>query len=54
MSEDDPDRRVKFCEWLQHKVREDEEFMSRILWSDEATVKLNGTVNRQNCVYWEP
>ncbi len=26
--------------------------MDRIIPSDEATFKLNGSVNRHNCVYW--
>ncbi|KAJ4432746.1 hypothetical protein ANN_21384 [Periplaneta americana] len=25
---------------------------SRLVWSDEDTFKLNGTINRHNCVYW--
>ena len=28
--------------------------MTKIVWSDEAQFKLNGTVNRHNCVYWAP
>jgi len=35
-------------------VREDEEFVGKMVWSDEAQFKLNGTVNRHNCVYWAP
>ena len=34
--------------------REDEEFVGKMVWSDEAQFKLNGTVNRHNCVYWAP
>ena len=30
----------------------EQNFPDRILWSDEATFKLNGRVNRHNCVYW--
>nr|CAI5854621.1 unnamed protein product [Callosobruchus analis] len=26
--------------------------MGSIIWSDKAQFKLNGTVNRHNCVYW--
>jgi hypothetical protein len=26
--------------------------MSKIIWSDEETFKLNGTVNRHNFVFW--
>jgi hypothetical protein len=52
INEDDPDQRVQFCEWLQHKIHEDEELLSKIVWSDEAIFKLNGGVNHHNCVYW--
>jgi hypothetical protein len=54
MNEDDPDRRVQYCEWFQHNVQEDGEFVKKIVWSDEAQFRLNGTVNRHNCVYWAP
>jgi hypothetical protein len=54
MNKDDPDRRVQFCKWFQHKVQENEEFLSKITLPDEATFKLNGTVTRQNYVYWAP
>ena len=45
---------MQFCEWFQQIVNEDEEFVTKIVWSDEAQFKLNGTVNRHNCVYWAP
>jgi hypothetical protein len=35
-------------------MHEDEEFTSKIVSFDEATFKLNGTVNHHNCVYWAP
>ena len=54
LNEDDPDRRVRYCEWFQNMVRGDEEFVGKMVWSDEAQFKLNGTVNRHNCVYWAP
>jgi hypothetical protein len=41
MVEDDPDCRIEFCESVD-----------LIVWSDEATFKLNGAVNRHNCTYW--
>ena len=46
---------MQFCEWFQRMVNE-EEFVTKIVWSDEAQFKLNGTVNRHNCVqaYWAP
>ena len=46
---DDPDRRMHFCGRFQRMVIEDEEFVTKIVWSDEAQFKLNGTVNRHNC-----
>jgi hypothetical protein len=54
MNEDDPDRRVQFCERFQHKVHEDQEFVDKIVWFNEAAFKLNGAVNRHDCVYWAP
>ena len=35
-------------------VREDEEFAGKVIWSDEVQFKMNGTVNRHNCVHWVP
>jgi hypothetical protein len=54
LDEDDPNRRAQVCEENQHKIHEDVEFVSKALWSDEATFKLTGTVNRHYCVYWAP
>ena len=54
INDDDPDRRMQFCEWFQQMVNEDEEFLKKTVLSDEAQLKLNGTVNRHNCVYWAP
>ena len=51
---DDPDRRMQFCEWIQQMVNEDEEFVTKIVWSDEAKFKFNGTVKCHNCVCWAP
>jgi hypothetical protein len=42
---------MQFYEWFQHEVHEDEEFMSKVVWSDEAIFKLNITANRHNYVY---
>ena len=54
INDNDPDCRMKFCEWFQQMVNEDEESVTKIVWSDEAQFKLNGTVNHHNCVYWAP
>lgn len=53
LNEDDPDRRMEFCEWYVIRQEADNNFYKSILWSDEATFKLNGRVNRHNCVYWD-
>lgn len=52
LSEDDFDRRVEFCEQLQNLCNNDVMFVKNIIFSDEASFFLNGTVNRQNCRYW--
>jgi hypothetical protein len=39
MNEGDPGQRVQFYEWFQHKTHEDE-FVSNIVWSHEATFKF--------------
>jgi len=52
LSEDDPDRRLQFAEIVLNKIREDDQFLDKIIWSDEASFKLSGHVNRHNCVYW--
>ncbi|KAJ4426918.1 hypothetical protein ANN_26717 [Periplaneta americana] len=52
LNEDDHDRRIEFCEWYQAKCAEDNQFPYKIVWSDEATFKLNGSINRRNCTYW--
>jgi hypothetical protein len=38
MNEDHPDQSVQFCGWIQHKIQEDEEFMSKIVWADEVNI----------------
>jgi len=50
INDDDPDHQMQFCEWFQQMVNEDEKYVTKIVWSDEAQFKLNGTVNRHNCV----
>ncbi|CAF3259642.1 unnamed protein product [Rotaria sp. Silwood2] len=52
LSEDDFDRRCKLAHIFLKLVAEDSSFPDRIVWTDEATFKLNGHVNRHNCVYY--
>ena len=53
LMEDDPDRRLQFCETLRDFIaNEEQDILDKIVWSDEASFKLSGHVNRHNCVYW--
>ena len=52
LDEDDYDRRLQFCEVFLNQLREDENLVNKIIWTDESSFKLNGIVNRHNCVYW--
>ena len=51
MNDDDYDRRIEFCEWLQQQLHENIDIRDRIIWTDEASFKLNGHVNLHNAVY---
>ena len=53
LNEDDFDRRMEFAEWFQVMSEADPNFSRSILWTDEATFKTNGLVNRHNCVYYD-
>lgn len=50
--EDDPDRRLQFCEIMHNQLIVQPDLLSKIVWTDEACFKLSGHVNRHNCVYW--
>lgn len=52
LNEDDFDRRLQFAEWFINQAQASDEFLDMIVWSDEASFKLNGRLNRHNCVYW--
>ena len=52
LNEDDGDRRLQFCESFVAYCEDFPNFLNHIIWSDEACFKLNGRVNRHNCVYW--
>ncbi|KAI4455390.1 transposable element tc3 transposase-like protein [Holotrichia oblita] len=48
LNDDDPDRRIEFCEAMMDNYHRDPFLVSNIIFSDEATFTLNGEVNRQN------
>ena len=50
--EDDLDRRLQFSEIMLNKIEENPGILDNIVWSDEASFKLSGYINRHNCVYW--
>ncbi len=52
LSDDDPDRRREFADIFLNLVGGVSLLPDRILWADEAIFKLNGHVNRHNCVYY--
>lgn len=49
---EDFDRRLDHCHWLLGMMAEDQQILSRILWTDEATFHSNGGVNLHNMHYW--
>ncbi|KAJ8942746.1 hypothetical protein NQ318_007913 [Aromia moschata] len=49
LSEDDTHRRLQFCKTMMNLCQTNPNLHQQILFSDEATFCLNGTVNRQNC-----
>jgi len=51
---DDAERRLQFAVLMLSEIRENPDLLDKIVWSDEASFKLSGHVNRHNCVYWFP
>ena len=49
---DDAQKRLEFCRWFLSEVDEDEGFLDRVMWTDEACFKINGRHNRKNVVHW--
>lgn len=52
LSDTDFDRRLNHSYWLRTMVEENPHFLSRILWTDEATFTSTGGVNLHNMHYW--
>lgn len=52
LSEQDKVNRLNFCHWARERLAQDASYFKRVLWSDEATFKSNGQVNRHNCHYY--
>lgn len=52
LNDTDYDQRLNHCHWLLNMIRENRNFLSRILWTDEATFSSTGGVNLHNMHYW--
>ena len=52
LTEDDPDHRMEFCEWVIGEIEKESSFSSGTLFTDEANFCINREVNRQNLRYW--
>ena len=50
LHDEDDNRRIQFAEEFLTMIDQDETVLDRVWCSDEATFKLNGTINRHNCV----
>lgn len=48
----DAQRRLLFCRWLLHQTVDNVNFMSNVLWTDEATFTKDGINNRHNEHLW--
>ena len=44
--------RLQFNEIMLNKIEENPGILDNIVWSDKASFKLSGHINRHNCVYW--
>jgi hypothetical protein len=52
LQDGDEDRRLEFAELFMEMLYDDHSLLDRIIWSDEAIFKLNGHINKHNCIYW--
>jgi len=52
LNEDDPDRRIEYCETMLNLIDDDEALVDRLVFGDEAKFHMNGTVNRYDQVGW--
>lgn len=52
LEERDYGRREEYCNWLLANIDDDAQFLSKILWTDEASFSRDGVVNTHNIHYW--
>ena len=49
----DKPRRVAMARSLLSKIREDPDFLDKVVWTDEAKFELSGAVNSHNTIFWD-
>ena len=54
LNDADPDRRVQYSKWYLEQCIANAHFSTKIVWSDEATFKLNGSIVHHDCTYRGP
>ena len=52
LNPEDFDRRLNYCNWMLGMIKENEEFLSEILRTDEATFRSDGNLNLHYMQYW--
>lgn len=53
IEEGDPARRMQFCRFMLNSDIEDENFLRKILWTDESKFDKDGITNYHNAHFWE-
>ena len=48
----DKTKRATFCMEMQEKIDNEDDFLEKVIFSDEATFHLSGKVNKQNVRIW--
>lgn len=52
LQEGDDRKRIEFCEFILTKTQENNDFLSQIIWTDEAKFSRDGLFNRRNKHFW--
>jgi hypothetical protein len=48
----DINRRLQFCKIILNEYHHFPDIVTKIIWSDDANIKMSGHLSRHNCVYW--